>query len=772
MLDEVRRIQARQNLRPSQNWPIRLIKYRSNSNPYRYGAIKVGKTQQVSHPSRLRPPSKRRVTFDTSQALPLKALFLLLLSFALTVCEAPGVSIRFSDVEATFHLGRQGALLKAVDGVDAGREGWSVYPHVSVPQSAVFVVKDPMVAGRIRFSLCFLSGQKDAHFNEFSISATSDTAPSLAGSWERLHPWQIYSTGTELQVQPPQKIRSKGSALNTEFLVECLLSPKPITGIRIDVFPCFWQTTGELYLSESTNHDFVLSELRVEAFDTETTNVALGTPVRASRAIWGQFRPEFLTDGLAATFAHPKDPDLEGQFFYEIDLGKVRSIDHISLRGRGDKLSERLSKVILSLFSEPSDADAEPTWKGLLRSDGSYPPLGTVDVVRAQAGSGQFAGRYLRVSSASTVAYSPQISEVEVYESLLPQLMNLRADHQNIELSRNIAIAPGVRWLAFALKTTQKHLPKKVPFRWRMNSSSGDDAQWASANSEGIAEGACPPPGLYTFESQVGHTDGQWNEASLKIPILVHKPWWQKTFVQVTTLGALLGLAVWLIRFFARRQLESQVHRLEHLQALNEERARIARDMHDVVGARLTQLSVMHDIFAREYPLSDSEAARLKQLSGTAREAIAALDEVVWTVNPRNDSLLNFADYICHCATEYLSPLKIACYQDLPADWPELLVGAQIRHEVLLAFKEALQNVVKHASATEVFLSLSCENGTFTVCLEDNGKGLPVEILGKERDGLSNMVTRLSHIGGTCQIFPRENTGTAVVMKVLLIRTH
>ncbi|NBV86563.1 MAG: histidine kinase, partial [Verrucomicrobia bacterium] len=424
--------------------------------------------------------------------------------------------------------------------------------------------------------------------------------------------------------------------------------------------------------------------------------------------------------------------------------------------------------VILSLSEEPGDTEAEATWQGKIHADGSYSPLGEVDFVRANAGSGRFEGRYLRISSSSTVAYSPQIAEVEVYESLLPTLVNLRADGQNIDLGQNLVIAPGVRWLAFTLKALQKHLPKKVLFRWRMQSPTGVNSQWALANSEGVAEGVCPPPGRYTFEAQLGHTDGEWNEAALKIPVVVETPWWKNLFVQATSCAALLGLVIWLIRHFARRKLELQLRRLEQLQALNEERARIARDMHDVVGARLTQLCVLHDIFAKQHTLSSSGAASLKQLAGTAREAIAALDEVVWTVNPRNDSLTSFADYICHCATEYLSPLQIACLQDVPTDWPDIHLGAQTRHEILLAFKEALQNIVKHAEATEVFLVLRCENETFSVRVEDNGKGLPLDILGKEKDGLSNMTHRLSRVGGTCQILPRVPEGTAVLMQVPL----
>jgi signal transduction histidine kinase len=95
-------------------------------------------------------------------------------------------------------------------------------------------------------------------------------------------------------------------------------------------------------------------------------------------------------------------------------------------------------------------------------------------------------------------------------------------------------------------------------------------------------------------------------------------------------------------------------------------------------------------------------------------------------------------------------------------------VGAHTRHEVLLAFKEALQNIVKHAVATEVFLSLKIQEDTLVIRLADNGKGLPLEVGGAEKDGISNMHARLRRVRGHCQVQSREGGGTVVEMQVPL----
>jgi signal transduction histidine kinase len=696
------------------------------------------------------------------------ALHFLLCVLAVSTVQA--TPVRFRDVEPTFFSGKKSALLRVIDGVDAGREGWSVEPEVSKPQSSVFIFKEPVVAGRLRLSLCFLSGQPNAHFNEFALSVTSDPAPYNAGYWEPLVPWLAYSTGTRLETRPFSRLHSKGAALNTEFVIESLIDTKPITGLRLEVFPV--QSSPEVpegFVSESAKHDFLLTEFRVEAFDTESTNVALGTPVRASHTIWGPFRPEFLTDGLPATFAHPREPNLGEQFFFEIDLGRIRSIDHLTLRGRGDgQCQDRLSKLLFAFYDEPPGTDLEPVWRGTHREDGSYPALGSTDVIRADAGRGTFRGRYLRISSNSPIAHSPQLAEVEVYESLTAELVAIRADGQNVPLtggtdSQPVEIPPGARWLAFSIQPGQKHLPKTLPLRWRLN---GIHTEWHSVRADGTAEGACPPPGEYELEAQVGHTDGEWSQATLHRRLHVQRHWWMERPIQLGALGGIFIAAVWGIRHLARHRLTLQLRELERLRTLDKERARIARDMHDVVGSRLTQLSVMHDIFAKEHALSTSAIDSLHRLSGTAREAIAALDEVVWTVNPRNDSLANLADYLCHCASEYLQPLEIRCHQDVPIEWDPRQVQAQTRHEILLAFKEALQNVAKHAVATEVLLTLRHEGGIFRILLEDNGRGLPADLLGCEKDGLSNMTARLAGVGGTCRISAGKNGGTSVLMEV------
>ncbi len=514
-------------------------------------------------------------------------------------------------------------------------------------------------------------------------------------------------------------------------------------------------------MAGSSDGDFVLTEFRVEAADPRTTNIAFGRPVTASEA--ARFPAELLTDGLPGTFSHPLNPDHKKTFYFQIDFGAAHRLDHIALRNRGDgNAPDRLSRVKIELYEQSPDAPSRPAWIGEDRADGSHPAPGEVDLVRADSGRGNFAGRWLRLSSDSPVAFSPQFAEVEVYESLPLEVLGISADGVALPPGAREGVPAGSHWLRVDMKPAPPGLPDALPCRWRLR---GDQMDWQAAPRL-VAERACPPPGRYVFEAQLRQTDGEWNTALLELPMEVRARLWQtRAFLLSAAAFAALALAS-LVRHLTRRRLARRMGLLEANAALDRERARIARDMHDEVGSRLAQLAIRQDLFAREHRLPGDAREGLQQLARATRRAMASLDEVVWAVNPRNDTLASLAGYLEQCASDYLEPVEIACRIDAPFEWPEVKIRAQIRHNLVLALREALQNVLKHSGATEATLRLRLDARAFTVTLADNGRGIPAECEGPGKDGLANMRARLSAIGGRQEVRPRENGGTVVEMTV------
>ena len=212
-----------------------------------------------------------------------------------------------------------------------------------------------------------------------------------------------------------------------------------------------------------------------------------------------------------------------------------------------------------------------------------------------------------------------------------------------------------------------------------------------------------------------------WDSSLLSVPITILQPFTQSALFFWLMAGATLalgGLIAW---------VGSQRHiaKLKTQAALSADRTRIARDIHDDLGSRLSRLAFLLKMLRGDGSLTEPARADVQQITEAAGEALESLDEVVWTVNPVNDNLDSLRRHLCNHASRYLSPLGIACRIECARFWPEAELSADIRHQVTMAFKEALQNVVKHSGATEVILRLALENDSIRIEIIDNGCDLP-----------------------------------------------
>lgn len=672
----------------------------------------------------------------------------------------------FKSVEGSFQSGTPEELRNTAGGIEGGPRGWSVAPRIAERQAAVFQTAEPLEADIISVTLSFASGQPNRSIAEFALSATADAAPALGGHWEPLVILRWSATNATLERADGNRLRAAevpeagtGTAGAASYTVVARSPLRRLTALRLEAFPVR-RASGDASprMAWSADGDFALTEFRAEVAKS-STNVALGARVRTSHPVDNALTPEALTDGVPYSLVHPRDPDLGAAFFYEIDLGRVHALDHIALRQRNDTWDiNRFSRVLVQLYEREPAPGVAPVWKAIDRADGSHPDAAAVDVLRAAGGQGKFRGRYLRISSDSPVPKSPQLAEVEAYETRTPQLVSMRADGRDLDRAGRLLVPPGTHRLGLVMRIPQAGLPPDHVFRWRLI---GHRDEWQPARDLAL-DTPCPPAGSYTFEAQAAHSDGLWDATVLTFPIGVQTPFIQTPGFRWLVAGAALLVGALLTRSFTRRRMVM----LDARSALADERTRIARDMHDDVGARLAQLAVLQDVFASEYALPEAAQESLRQLARTARQAVASLDEVVWTVDPQNDTLASTAEHLAQYATGYLAPLKIACRIVAPIDWPRVEIRAQVRHELILAFKEALQNIVKHAHATEVTLTLRHEPPQFIVRLADNGGGLPERPQGPGHDGLRNMAARLATAGGVCEIQSPPEGGVVVEMRV------
>jgi signal transduction histidine kinase/ligand-binding sensor domain-containing protein len=328
---------------------------------------------------------------------------------------------------------------------------------------------------------------------------------------------------------------------------------------------------------------------------------------------------------------------------------------------------------------------------------------------------------------------------------------------------RTVSVAAGTRRIEVQFTALSLTAPGRVRFRHRF---AGRDTGWTEASPERRFVFGYLPPGPYRFQVAACNQDGVWNEEGSALDFVVQPFFWQTLWFRCATGGGVLALALWSVRWLSLRKVRNRVAQLERQQAVDRERARIARDMHDHIGSTLTQLSMISAPVDAPGGAADPGGARLAQVAELSREIVGTLDELVWTVNPRHDTTTGLVDYLSRHADEVLRPLGVRLRYDITAEAVSSPVPADRRHQLFLAFKEAVNNIVKHAGATEVWMRARTEAGVLQLVLEDNGRGLAGRSQPGGGDGLENMAERLRSMGGTCVIGPGATGGTRVEFRL------
>jgi signal transduction histidine kinase len=223
-----------------------------------------------------------------------------------------------------------------------------------------------------------------------------------------------------------------------------------------------------------------------------------------------------------------------------------------------------------------------------------------------------------------------------------------------------------------------------------------------------------------------------------------------------------------------RRRVTRQIALIKAQAALNAERTRIAQDLHDEIGADLTNISILSTLACQTGIEKAQRAKHCLEAANAARQTIRAFDEILWSVNPKNDTLHSLSDYICRYAEETLASAGINYRFHLDESFPSMLLPPNCRHGLLLAVKEALHNVIKHASAKRVDIQCGMETErVFLVRVADNGCGLDLSARAtvphrREGLGLENLRRRLEELGGECRIESAPGQGTQVTFRLPL----
>lgn len=323
-----------------------------------------------------------------------------------------------------------------------------------------------------------------------------------------------------------------------------------------------------------------------------------------------------------------------------------------------------------------------------------------------------------------------------------------------------IVVPAGRQQIEIRYTSVNLGAPDRVRFRHRLDSEDG----WTEVGNEREVRYNRLPPGEYRFQVTACNEDGVWNEAGRTLRLVLQPPFWRTPWFLGGSGAALLAGIVAAVHFASTQRLRRQVARLRQQEAVEKERRRIARDIHDQLGASLTQIALLGELVEGDKESPGDVEVHGRQIAQSARETARALDEIVWTVNPSNDTLEGLANYLCKYAQDYLGTAGLRHRVEMPAALPATPLSPELRHNVFLAAKEAVTNVVRHAHAESAWVRLQADSREFSVEIQDDGRG-PAGMdsdRARTRNGLRNMRQRLEDVGGRCTIEPAPGRGTIV----------
>jgi signal transduction histidine kinase len=301
---------------------------------------------------------------------------------------------------------------------------------------------------------------------------------------------------------------------------------------------------------------------------------------------------------------------------------------------------------------------------------------------------------------------------------------------------------------------------------------------WKAAHSLGVGGAAVAvydrlEAGRYRFRAGLFLPEGSptGEETSLSIEVFV--PWHRQPWVWAAGAALLAGSAVAAARSLAMRRIQLRLEELERAHALERERTRIARDLHDEVGAGLTEIAMQNFWVHREMAATAPPATleRVERARQSAVDLVRSVDAIVWAVNPANDTLDRFVPYLTHAVEQFLEAAGVRARLDVPEDVPAVAIEGAMRHSLFRIVREAVNNAVKHGRPQHVGLAIRVADGRLMIDVEDDGRGIDPRAAADaagERSGLENMRLRSEELGGRCTIMARPEGGTRVSIEVPL----
>ncbi len=306
--------------------------------------------------------------------------------------------------------------------------------------------------------------------------------------------------------------------------------------------------------------------------------------------------------------------------------------------------------------------------------------------------------------------------------------------------------------LSFELRAVNFYYPELNTLACRLI---GYDETFTAIKNGGVARFTKIPPGRYTLEVTGINAQGLEGEKK-QLRIHIRPPFWQTLWFKISFVLAFLLTIAAITGAYYRRKLRKQQQLLERQKALSEERSRIAKELHDDMGSSLSSILFLSEDLLTDTPAEQSR--EIRRISDLAESSMENMREIIWALDTGKNTFQDLAIRLRAFATGLLADSRIGLELDLSTE--DAALGGEYRRNIYLVAKEGLHNIVKHAQASLVKISLKLENGQIVLEIRDNGRGFDNSRQETSGYGLNNMNSRAAAIGGTLEIrsVPEEGT--------------
>ena len=361
------------------------------------------------------------------------------------------------------------------------------------------------------------------------------------------------------------------------------------------------------------------------------------------------------------------------------------------------------------------------------------------------------------------LSFNPEISRDIVYPPRA-QLINMYVNDSstgflaNPQEISNIVLEHDQNTFSFDYSCISFQHAQESVYEYKLD---GFDENWIRGGTTHYTRYSRIAPGKYTFRVRTLDAKGNISPHVKTLAIEIKKAFWQTTLFKII-IAALLGFLTWLlVKWWLNIRIRQQQVEFEKLQAIEKERTRIATDMHDDLGAGLSRIKFLSETIGMKKQMQQPIEEDIGSISNYANEMIGKMGEIVWALNEKNDSLSDLLSYTRAYATEYLLNNGIQCQVEAPAVFPSFFVSGEFRRNVYLTIKEALHNIVKHAQADHVRITITI-NRNLRITIQDDGVGFDTGTIKPFRNGLVNMQKRMKDLSGSLEII-RDN-GTYIIL--------